>query len=464
MHAQKVWNHFNMKTLGEYSDLYLKTDVLLLSDVFEKFRETCFSIYNLDCCWYMTAHSLSWDACLKYTKVELELLSDIEKLDFIKKGIRGGISQSCYRFAEANNKYMKDFDPLHESSFLMYYDANNLYGWAMSQPLPYGNFEWIKVNNFNLNRIKSNSNKGYILEVDLDYPHELHDKHNDLPFCVENICPPNGKIKKLIPNLNNKKNYLIHGLNLLQAIEHGLVLKKIHRILRFSQSTWLKEYIDLNTDMRTKAVNEFEKDFYKLMNNCIYGKTMENIDKRVDVKLVTQWCKKGSKRNTASRLIAIPNFHNLTIFSENFCAIQMNKTSVCYNKPIYLGFCVLEMSKYLMYDYHYNFILKEFPTPKQVRICYMDTDAFIYYIKTNDIYENMSNNLDKYDTSNYEPNNQYNLPLVNKKVIGLMKDENGGIIMNAVVGLRSKLYSFKLDDGGELKKAKGIKKKCCRKT
>lgn len=182
---------------------------------------------------------------------------------------------------------------------------------------------------------------------------------------------------------------------------------------------------------------------------------MENVNKRVDVKLVTQWGQKGRKRNTAAKLIAKPNFHSLSIFTKNFAAIQMNKTSICYNKPIYLGFCVLEMSKYLMYDHHYNFTLKKYPN---ARICYMDTDAFIYNIMTDDIYSDMLQDLDKFDTSNYEPNNPYNLPLVNKKKIGLMKDENGGKIMKFFVGLRSKSYCHKLDLGGETKKLKGIKK------
>lgn len=456
-HAQDVWSHFKIKNMGEYSDLYLKTDVLLLSDVFEKFRKLCLSIYNLDCCWYLTAPSLSLDACLKYTKIELDLLSDIDMIDFIRKGIRGGISQCSCRFVEANNKYTKDYDSSHESNFLMYYDANNLYGWAMSQPLPYGNFEWIDSKSFNLNQINVKSDEGYILEVDLDYPTELHSTHNDLPFCVENMCPPNGKVPKLITNLNNKEKYIIHSQTLLQAIEHGLILKKIHRILKFNQSTWLKKYIDLNTHMRTIATNDFEKDFFKLMNNSIYGKTMENVDKRVNVKLVTVWGKKKNMSNTASKLISKPNFHNLSIFNENFVAIQMRKTSVNYNKPIYLGFVVLEMSKHLMYDFHYNHTMKKYSNSNQATLCYMDTDSFIYNIKTDDVYRDMSQDLDKFDTSNYSSNNAYNLPLVNKKVIGLMKDENGGKIMKRFVGLRSKLYSIQLDDGFETKKAKGIK-------
>lgn len=123
----------------------------------------------------------------------------------------------------------------------MYYDVNNLYGWGMSQSLPYGNFEWINPTNFDLSELRSNSDKSFILEIDLEYPNNLHDSHNDLPFCVENICPPNGKVKKkLIPNLMSKKKYIIHGNNLLQAIEHGLKLKVIHRILKFNQSIWLK--------------------------------------------------------------------------------------------------------------------------------------------------------------------------------------------------------------------------------
>lgn len=326
-HAKDVWQHFKCCSMSDYSDLYLKTDVLLLSDIFENFRTVCMSTYGLDPAHYYTA-GLSWDAMLKYTKIELELLTDFDKIAFIKSGIRGGVSQCSHRYAKANNHYMNDYDKSQANSYLIYLDANNLYGWAMSQYLPVGGFQWVDIEtNF---KVAIDSEIGYILEVDLEYPDNLHDLHSDFPLCPENVCIGNTKDFKLVPNLNNKSNYVIHYRNLIQCLNKGLKIKKIHRILKFDQSPWLSKYIELNTNQRTKAKSDFEKDFYKLMNNAIFGKTMENIEKRVNVKLLTHWENRG-KIQGAQSLIARPEFHSLSIFSKELVAIQLRKTKLIYN-------------------------------------------------------------------------------------------------------------------------------------
>ncbi|GIY36505.1 hypothetical protein CEXT_572921, partial [Caerostris extrusa] len=183
-HAQNVWKSFNINNLREYSELYVKTDVLILSDIFENFRDVCLKTYKLDPAWYFTAPGLSWNAMLKKTQVKLDLIHDIDMVLMIEKGVRGGISQCCNRYSKANNKYMKEYDKNKESNYLMYLDANNLYGWAMSQYLPHGGFKW--VNNIkNILKCPDDSKKGYILEVDLEYPKELHDYHTDLPLAPE---------------------------------------------------------------------------------------------------------------------------------------------------------------------------------------------------------------------------------------------------------------------------------------
>ncbi|XP_037805798.1 uncharacterized protein LOC119599925 [Lucilia sericata] len=207
-HAQKVWNTFECKTLEDYLMLYLRSDVLLLADVFENFRLVCKNIYNLDPCHYYTAPGLSWDAMLKITNIKLDLLTDIEMINFLQKGIRGGIVQCSQRHSVANNKYLSDYNDKLPSKYLTYLDANNLYGWAMSQSLPECDFEWIEdIRNFSLESIPIDSDTGYILEVDLIYPIEIHDSHNNLPFCCENKAPPSSKEKKLIVDLNNKHQY-----------------------------------------------------------------------------------------------------------------------------------------------------------------------------------------------------------------------------------------------------------------
>ena len=197
----------------------------------------------------------------------------------VEEGIRGGICHSIHRHAKANNKYMKKYDENKESSYIQYLDVNNLYGWAMSQKLPVNGFKWInnEINEEFIKNYDENNDKGYILEVDIKYPKKLHDLHSDLPFLPKrkNI----DKCKKLVCNLRNEKKYVIHIQSLKQALNQGLKFKKVHRIIEFNQEAWLKPYIDMNKELRKVVENYFKKDFFKLMNNSVFGKTMENIRK-----------------------------------------------------------------------------------------------------------------------------------------------------------------------------------------
>ena len=452
-HAQNIWQQFNINTLGEYSDLYLKTDVLLLADVFENFRSTCLQAYGLDPAQYYTTPGLTWDAMLHYTGIQLELLTDIDMLLFIEKGIRGGVSQCCNRYAEANNRYMKEgYDPSTEEKYLMYFDVNALYSWAMTQYLPFGKFEWVKdINKRDFFKVSDTSDVGYVLEVDLEYPENIHDDHKDLPLCPEHRAPPGSKFKKLLTTLTNKERYVIHYRALKQAIDNGLKLKKIHRALKFKQSPWLKPYVDFNTTQRTKSKNEFEKNFYKLLNNAVYGKTMENERKRIDVKLVSKW----SGRYGAEALIAHPNFHSRSIFDENLVAVQLARTEITIMKPIYVGLCVLDVSKTNVYEFHYSYMRERFA--EKCKLLYTDTDSLIYEVRGNNIYEMMREDSHKFDTSDYPVSNQFGIQRLNKKVAGIMKDENNGKIMRTFIGLRSKMYCTLVDESEPTKKAKGVK-------
>ena len=188
-----------------------------------------------------------------------------------ERGIRGGITQAVHRYASANNKYMGDlYDPNKESSYLQYLDANNLYGRAMSQPLPTSKFKWVEIDPDQISNLATSKSKGYLLEVDIRYPNKLHDSHNDLPFMCDKMKI--NKVEKLVPNLKDKKKYVIHIRALDQALRHGLVLERIHRAIEFNQTDWMKPYIDFNTKLRTAATNDFEKDFFKLMNNSVFRK------------------------------------------------------------------------------------------------------------------------------------------------------------------------------------------------
>ena len=443
-HAQRVWHTFNCITMKDYHDLYLKTDVLLLTDVFENFRDVCLQHYHLDPCWYYTAPGLAWDAALKKTKVSLQLLNDVDMLLMFEKGIRGGISTISKRYAKANNPYMnKDYNPKEPTKYVTYLDANNLYGWAMSKPLPTGRFKWMTEK-----ELKDWKNHSCILEVDLKYPDHLHHLHNDYPLAPERMKVV--KVEKLIPNLYDKTKYVVHCENLKLYEKLGLVITKIHRGIQFEESAWLKEYIDLNTKLRMKATNAFEKDFFKLMNNAVFGKTMENIRKRVDIRLV-------HSEKKAQKLVNKPNFEHLTIFDENLVAIHMKKTMLYHNKPVYLGMCILDLSKTLMYDFNYNYMKVKYND--KATLLFTDTDSLMYETETNDFYKDINPDVhDIFDTSNYPEDHPSGLSTgVNNKVLGMFKDEAGGKQITEFVGLRAKLYSFKIDDIGE-KKCKGVKK------
>ena len=450
-HVKKVWKVYEMKTLQDYHDLYNVTDVLLLADVFENFRNICMENYELDPAHYFTAPGLAWDACLKITDVELELLSDIDMLLMIEKGIRGGISMISNRYSKANNKYMgESFIDSMISTNIMYLDANNLYGWSMSKPLPTHGFKWMKVDELETWELHS-----CILEVDLEYPKNLHDLHNDYPLAPEQIVV--NKVSKLIPNLGDKKKYVLHYENLKQYLKLGLKLTHIHRGIKFKESPWLEKYISLNTKLRTEAKNEFEKNFFKLMNNSVFGKTMENIRNRVDVKLVND-------KKRAEKLSAKPNYKHCNIFSEDLVAIHMKKTKLDFDKPVYLGMCILDLSKTLMYDFHYNYIKKKYGD--KAKLLLTDTDSLMYEIQTEDFYKDISEDVkDRFDTSNYPFDHPSGiLSGINKKVLGMFKDEANGDIIDEFVGLRAKLYSYKMFDGEESKKCKGVKKSVVKKS
>ena len=322
-HAQKVWGSFGIKNLGEFHDLYLKTDVILLSNVFEAFRDTCLEYYKLDPAHFYTAPGLAWQACLKKMGVMLEILTDPDMLLIFERGIRGGITQAVCRYAKAKNKYMGEkFNPNEKSSYLQYLDKCNLCSWAMIQPLPTGGFRWVSdVSRFTpdeIGRLANCENKGHLLEVDVKYSKELHDLHNELPFMCEKM-KING-VEKLVPNLYDKKKHVIHIKALDQALKQGLILEKVHRVIEFDQSAWLKPCIDFNTELRKKAKNDFEKDFLKLMNNAVFGKTMEDIRKHKNIKLVTN-------KIEYLKMVMKPNFQSGILFGENLTGCEMGKTS-----------------------------------------------------------------------------------------------------------------------------------------
>ena len=299
-------------------------------------------------------------------KVELEKISDADMHVFIEKGMRGGISYIDKRFSKANNKYCPDYDRTKPEKCITYLNMNNLYGGAMSEYLPYGGFKCVKTTNEIINKIlnkSDNSLHGYFLEVDLEYPENLHDFPKDYSMAPEKIkikdemlspyClkiknkhdNKSGDINKLTPDLMSKKNWVVHYRNLKYYISQGLILKKFYRILEFKQSAWMKPYI--NAQKRKKANNETDKNLFKLLNNAVYGKTMENMRKSIKIRITKT---KKDFLKYASR----PTYISHNIFGKRLVAINVKKEQLTLNKSIYVGNTDLELSKLATYKFYYD--------------------------------------------------------------------------------------------------------------
>ena len=400
---------------------YFIGDVLLLADVFEAFRDVSLGNYDLDPAHYVSSPQLSWDAMLHITDCELTLINDKAMYSMIDGGLRGGVSMISQRYSKANNKYMGSrYDPSQPSKYIMYWDANNLYGWAMSQPMPCGDFSWVDEDEFkqiNWKEQSTNQSYGYFIECDLDYPQAIHNRHNDYPLAPErfaidykylsetqvalrrnySMAKSSGNVK-LVPNLLSKQKYMVHYLNLKFYLQHGMVLVKVHRVIRFRQAPWLASYIQKNQDLRAAARTDFEKDFFKLMNNAVYGKTCENIKKRTDIRLLID-------EKKAQKLVQKPNCLGFKIFDENLLGVNMRKVKVVIDKPFYVGFAVLELSKLHMYRFHYDFIQPKYG-PK-AKLLFTDTDSLMYEIETEDAYSDMWHDRDQYDLASYPTSNSF---------------------------------------------------------
>ena len=257
-----------------------------------------------------------------------------------------------------------------------------------------------------------------------------------------------GQVNKLIPTLKSKEKYVLHYRNLELYLDLGLNIMEVHRGLEFEESPWLKQYIDFNTEKRKHAKNPFEKDFFKLMNNSVFGKTMENLRKRVDVRLVTN-------EKKLLKLTSKPTYVGSKIFNENPVAVHKIKEALTLNRPAYVGMCILDLSKTLMYDFHYNYIKKKYGD--KAKLLFTDTDSLTYELEVEDVYQDFWNDKDKFDNSDYPENSPY-YDKTNKKVIGKFKDEAASTPVVEFVGLRSKMYSYIKNDEKSGKTAKGIKK------
>jgi len=468
--ADLTWKEFDIQSLQEYHDHYLKSDVLLLADIFESFRGSMFLKHKLECLHFPTLPSLAWAAALHHTGAKLDLITDPDAYLLIESSIRGGMATISNRYAKANNPYLDGYDESKPTTYITYLDANNLYGHAQSQPLPVGNFRFLserEVEELDIMSVKPDAPVGYIVECDLEYPEHLHDRDNEYPLApehmtvsrsllspfVENLIGPTRAwipTEKLIPNFYDKIKYCTHYRNLQFYVKRGLVIKKIHRILSFTQSPWLKSWIDLCTEQRKAAGSEFEADLAKLQANATFGKTIEQKRNRVNIRLIADG-------NKFLKAVGKASFRKCEIINEDLVMVRGARQKVKLDKPIAVGFSILELSKLTMYEFFYEQMKDHYGD--RCKLLFTDTDSLCCEIETVDIYADMGRNLDMFDTSNFPPDHPL-YSMQNHRVLGKMKSETGSLPPDEFVGLRAKIYSLNVPGAMSKcqKKVKGVQK------
>ena len=455
--TKDIIEKFNIKKGKELTEIYLKSDVLLLACVFEKFIKVSVNEFGINPLYCVSLPGYTWQCGLKYTGINLQTLQDKHMILLLENNIRGGISSIM------GDRYIKS----DKNKKILYIDADNLYGHSMSQYLPYDEIKF--DNNIELEDILNtpdDSDIGYFIEVDLTYPNNIKEKTKNFPFAPMNkkINPDNfndymKEIKpdtyiqssKLICDWSDKKNYLIHYRMLKFYIRYGMIIDKVHNTISFKQSKWLEKYISFNTQKRNKAKNDFEKDFYKLLNNAFYGKTMENVRNRLKIKFI----KKDDQRELIKQQSKL-TFNGIHISYNNCVSYTFKQNEVLLDKPIYLGFSVLELSKLLMYETYYD-KLQPYFGQEIIQLHYMDCDSFVLSIETENIINDLKNLEDLFDFSGLDKNHEL-FSNKNKKVVGKFKIETPeNIWIDDFVALRSKCYAFKCGDNSK-NKLKGISK------
>jgi len=330
--AHEMWDTYKCKNMQDFHDVYVKLDVALLADCMENFPRVDIQEYGIDPahCWTLAGYT--WQCCLKITNLELQLITDPNVYLMFENAIRGGVSTVSNRYSKANNKYLPDYDSNQLSSYIMSWDVVNLYGYFMSFKLPCGNFRFIdEPDKFDFQSVDLDGEKGYLLEVDLSYPPELHDAHSDLPLAPEHITVTPQMLSEynsaddtfrgqtcLVPNLWDKPRYVLHIRNLKLYADLGMKVDRIHKVIEFDQKAFLASYIAFNTEKRRMARSSFEKDFFKLMSNSVYGKTIEQLWNRVNVKLVTD-------PNKVKKCIRKPTCKQFEIINNDLVMILMTK-------------------------------------------------------------------------------------------------------------------------------------------
>lgn len=466
-YALNLYKSLNMKNLLDYVIFYLCSDVFLLADIFIQFRDLVYLHYKIDAAQFFSLAGFSFNCALSYTDKTLELLPTVDFVNFVEQSIRGGISGGNFHLIEANSRHLKNGvdSSKGEEQQIVFLDTVSLYSYVMSNfPLPESGYRWASKEElnqiqFNLTEMSNDKDFGYLVMVDLRYPHSLHQAHRFFPLCSEHKLMKNSKYTKLVSTLYDKKSYICH-IKLLELVcQLGLEIISVKRAIVFRHSMWLKKYIDLNTSLRAdSSLPKFYVNIFKSLSNVLYGKFQQKKFKYRDIQLITgnnldenAIFKKFHKRTSSPRL------RNIVIFSDNLVGVELAKKSIEFDTPSIISATILDCSKYYMY---YLYYIQLTPIIKEPSLIYIDTDSLCILIKDEmmHIYQQFPN---LFDTSMFKENNKYNVQPKNAKVSGLLKDEFGERIISKFVYLSSKLYCVLVDDEDEskaIKKAKGITK------
>jgi len=480
--AQQAWREFQCDNLGEYMLRYLEMDVRQLTDVFERFRVISKREDGLDGAHYLTISQFALSSALKLIKKPIALCPTPEMYRLFEKSIRGGIAFCNTHLVEAHNSYTitRQLIPTDDDVSLMYVDANNLYGAALSQKLPVSEFViFERPETINWETVDTEGLYGYVLEVDLEYPPEIHNATQWFPLAAENIDITHAMItpemkrqyqmlnmgrgkqedremptcRKLVGNCSNKKEYVVHFKILKFYLQKGMKITKIHQCIKFKQEAIYKEFIDIQTARRSEAKNDFEKMFYKQKNCSLFGKSMENMRDRITVKLI-------SEAYDYVRAASTPSFTGATRLGDELALIQYVTGKVSLKSTIAIGAAVLDLSKLIMYDLAYNKLPKyEAQFDCKMEIIGGDTDSlFIRVLGAVDLMRELYPSMiedELLDTSNYPKDHELYSNKLNSR-LGCIKDEFKGVVCKEVVLLAPKCYSFELIGGKVKATAKGV--------
>ena len=452
-YAGKVWETFGCRSLRDYTELYCRTDTYLLAEAITELRGRVYNEFELDICHYLSLPQLSKDMFLKSSGAQIELVSDADMIEFFRANIRGGLSYVNQRYTSSKEESRRKGRKVHT----LYSDANNLYGAAMRLPLPVGDYMWHTAKEMEAldpNRDFSFKNdRGYVCEVTLEYPPELHELHSSFPLAPhqmtiteKHLSPYARRVKRLLTGESKHKSskltstflprerYVCHGANLRLYLDLGLRVVEWHRGVSFKQAPFIRDYIEMCARKRAAAPTKSMANFFKLAANSLYGKWIEDALKRMDAKFCMD-------REAALRCNTDPRLKATKILSEELTIAFLSKKAVQMRQSWPVGFSILELSKYIMQSLYYYEIMPRFGN--KVSVLVSDTDSFILQVPAETPDSAMTILRDIMDFSNYDPDH----PLYDdsrKNRPGLLKNELPGWIITETVGIRAKTYALKM--------------------